>query len=127
MQHIIQTDRAPAPIGAYSQAVGFANWIFLSGQIGISPNTTELVSEHCKVQCEQIFKNMSAICQAAGGDIKHIVKLTVFLTDLSDMPIVNESITHFFGSNYPARSSVQVSALPKGAKIEVEGILILPA
>lgn len=121
----INTDNAPEAIGTYSQAVKTGETVYLSGQIALDKHTMSLVSEDIEKQVSQVFMNLKAVCQASGGDLNHIVKLTVYLTDLSHFPIVNEVMSQYFSAPYPARAAIEVSALPKGAKVEIDGIMFL--
>lgn len=121
----VTTFKAPAALGPYSQAVSMQNTIYLSGQIPLDPISMELVSTDFGQQVKQVFLNLQAVCHAALGDLKHIVKLTIYLTDLNNFPQVNELMLAYFTEPYPARSTVGVSSLPKGAAIEVEGIMVL--
>lgn len=125
IKEAIHTKLAPQASGTYSQAIKIHNTVFLAGQIPLDPNTMELVSENITAQVEQVFKNLTAVAEAAGGSIDQIVKLTVFLTNLADFPIVNATMTKYFREPYPARSTIQVSALPRGSQVEVEAVLIL--
>lgn len=120
----INTSEAPAAIGAYSQAVKSNGTVYLSGQIPLLPESMTLV-EDPDGQIHQVFKNLGAVTRAAGGSLDHVVKLTVYLTDLSLFPRVNEIMAEYFQEPFPARAAVGVSELPKGAKIEVEGIMAL--
>ena len=124
---IIHTDAAPAAVGPYSQAVSVAagKLVFLSGQIGLEPGTGELVSENFEGQVRQSFANMQAVIEAAGGTLNDIVKLTLFLTDLSKFASANASMAEIIPQPYPARSTLGVASLPKGAQFEVEAILAL--
>lgn len=122
---IIQTERAPQAIGTYSQAVKIGQTIYLSGQIPLIPETMQLIDGDISAQINQVFKNLQAVAEAAGGDLSHIVKLNVFLTDLSNFPIVNEIMAHYFQPPYPARAAVGVAALPKGAAVEMDAIMVL--
>jgi reactive intermediate/imine deaminase len=122
---IISTPNAPAAIGPYSQAVKTGLVVFLSGQIGLDPRTKELVSEDFEAQVRQAFKNMAAVAQASGGSLGDAVKLTLFLTDLSKFAKVNEIMAEVMPQPYPARSTVGVASLPKGAQFEVEAILVI--
>jgi len=124
---IISTDNAPAAIGTYSQAVKIGTTVYLSGQIPLVPETMELVSEDFTAQAEQVFKNLSAVCEAAGGELQDMVKLQIYLTDLGEFAIVNEVMAKFFKEPYPARAAIGVKQLPKGAQIEIDGILELPS
>jgi reactive intermediate/imine deaminase len=124
---IISTDNAPAAIGTYSQAVKIGTTVYLSGQIPLVPDTMELVSEDYTAQAEQVFKNLTAVCEAAGGELQDMVKLQIYLTDLGEFAIVNEVMAKFFKEPYPARAAIGVKQLPKGAQIEIDGILELPS
>lgn len=120
----VETSSAPAAIGAYSQAVRTGNTVYLSGQIPLIPSTMDL-AEGTRPQIHQVFENLSAVATAAGGGLEQIVKLTVYLTDLDDFASVNEIMSQYFEAPYPARAAVGVAALPKGASIEIEGIMVL--
>ena len=122
MKNIIQTDKAPAAIGPYSQAVDLGIVLFLSGQIALDPASGTLVPGGIIPQTEQVFRNIEAILSAAGLTAANIVKTTVFLADIGDFGTVNEIYAKHFSSDYPARSAVQAAALPKGALIEIECI-----
>ncbi|MGM0526259.1 MAG: RidA family protein [Pseudomonadota bacterium] len=124
---IIATEKAPAAIGTYSQAVKIGTTVYLSGQIPLQPETMELVSEDFAQQAEQVFKNLSAVCEAAGGELQDMVKVQIYLTDLSEFAIVNEVMAKFFKTPYPARAAIGVKQLPKGSQIEIDGILELPS
>ena len=121
----ISTEKAPAAIGTYSQAVKVNNTVYLSGQIPLDPETMEIVSDDIAAQISQVFDNLTAVCDAAGGDLSSIVKLNIFLTDLSNFPIVNEIMGQYFEEPYPARAAIGVRALPKGSKVEMDGILVV--
>lgn len=120
---IIATEAAPAAIGPYSQAVKVGNTVWISGQIPLDPETMTVVEGDISAQAEQVFKNLSAIAEAAGGSLNHSVKINISLTDLGDFDAVNTVMKSFFAEPYPARACVQVAALPKGVSIEVEAIL----
>jgi reactive intermediate/imine deaminase len=122
---VISTDRAPAAIGPYSQAVKVGNIAWLSGQIPLDPATMELVGGGIDAQARQVFRNLAAVAEAAGGDLDDAVKINISLTDLGDFATVNGIMEEFFKAPYPARACVQVAALPKGAAIEVEAQLAL--
>lgn len=122
---IINTEQAPAAIGTYSQAVQVGDTVYLSGQIPLVPATMQMVSEDFAEQADQVFKNLSAVCQAAGGNINDMVKVNIFLTDLSQFSKVNEIMANYFHQPFPARAAVQVSALPRGAQIEIDGVMTL--
>jgi reactive intermediate/imine deaminase len=122
---IIHTDSAPAAIGTYVQAVKVNNTVYLSGQIPLDPQTMTLVDGDISAQINQVFKNLSAVCEASGGDLSNIVKLNIFLTDLSHFPMVNEIMGQHFQEPYPARAAIGVNELPKGAQVEMDGILVI--
>lgn len=126
-KQVIQTDKAPSAIGPYAQAVvaPAGSTVYLSGQIGLDPSTGDLVSEQVEEQVRQAFSNMSAVIHAAGGSLHSIVKLTLFLTDLANFGIANTVMSELIPEPFPARSTVEVSALPKGALFEVEAIIIV--
>ncbi len=125
MKEKISSPSAPAAIGPYSQAIKSDSTVYFSGQIPLDPVTMNLVSGDIAEQARQVFKNLDAVAKAAGGTLDHFVKLTIFLTDLTHFPIVNEVMSGFFAEPYPARSTVQISALPRGAQIEIEAIMVL--
>lgn len=120
----IETLHAPKAIGTYSQAVRAGNVVYLSGQIGLNPETMELV-EGIEQQIHQVFKNLTVICAAAGGATGEVVKLNVYLTDLANFPLVNEIMPQYFPTPYPARAVVGVASLPKGALVEADAIMVL--
>ncbi len=122
---IIQTDRAPAAIGTYSQAVKADNTVYISGQIPLDPATMEIVEGGIDAQITRVFDNLVAVSEAAGGSLKDAVKLTIYLTDLSNFPTVNEIMAKYFDEPYPARAAIEVSALPKGVGVEMDAILVL--
>ena len=121
----IHTDAAPAAIGTYSQAVAAGSTVYLSGQIPLNPETMELVTGDIGVEIHQVFRNLDAVARAAGGDLAGMVKLTVYLTDLGNFASVNEVMAEYFQEPYPARAAVEVAGLPKGARVEVDGIMVL--
>jgi reactive intermediate/imine deaminase len=127
MKTIIQTDNAPSAIGTYSQAVKVGNTVYLSGQIPLVPATMEVVSGDFSAQAEQVFKNLTAVCKAAGGNINDLAKVNIFLQDLSNFAVVNEIMSQYFSEPYPARAAVQVARLPKDVEIEIDGIMELPS
>jgi len=127
MKSIISTDNAPSAIGTYSQAVKVNNTVYLSGQIPLIPETMEVVEGDFAAQAEQVFKNLVAVCEAAGGEINDMVKVNIFLTDLSNFATVNEVMSRYFSQPYPARAAVQVSRLPKDVEIEIDGVVELPS
>ena len=121
----IHTEQAPAAIGTYSQAVRVGDTVYLSGQIPLVPENMEIVSDDFAEQAVQVFENLKAVCEAAGGSLDHAVKLNIYLTDLSQFATVNEIMARYVTQPYPARAAVQVSALPKGVQIEIDGVLTL--
>ena len=124
-REIIHTDKAPQAIGTYSQAVKVDNTVYLSGQIPLVPETMELVEGDIAVQIRRVFDNLQAVAQAAGGDLKDVVKLNVFLTDLSNFPTVNEVMADYFAEPYPARAAIGVAALPKASEVEMDAVMII--
>ncbi|MGI9293773.1 MAG: RidA family protein [Pseudomonadales bacterium] len=122
---IIHTDQAPQAIGPYSQAVKVNGTVYLSGQIPFQPDTMELIDGDIEAQATQVFKNLQAVAIAAGGTLNDMVKLNISLTDLNDFTTVNEVMGRFLAEPYPARACVGVATLPKGAAIEIEGIMVL--
>lgn len=122
---IISTTNAPAAIGPYSQAVKVGNTVYMSGQIPLDPATMDMVMDSFEAQAVRVFENMDAVAKAAGGDLSNIVKLTILLTDLANFAEVNEIMTRYFKEPFPARAAYAVKALPKGADIEVEAVLVL--
>lgn len=122
---IISTTNAPAAIGPYSQAVKVGNTVYMSGQIPLDPASMEMVMDSFEAQAVRVFENMDAVAKAAGGDLSNIVKLTILLTDLANFAEVNEIMTRYFKEPFPARAAYAVKALPKGADIEVEAVLVL--
>jgi len=127
MKSIISTDKAPSAIGTYSQAVKVNNTVYLSGQIPLIPETMAVIEGDFAQQAEQVFKNLVAVCEAAGGEINNMVKVNIFLTDLSNFATVNEVMSKYFSQPYPARAAVQVSRLPKDVAIEIDGVMELPS
>jgi reactive intermediate/imine deaminase len=122
---IINTDEAPQAIGTYSQAVKVNNTVYLSGQIPLVPETMEMVEGDIEVQIRQVFDNLTAVCEAAGGRLQDIAKLNIFLTDLGNFASVNKVMAEYFEQPYPARAAIGVSQLPKNANVEMDGILEL--
>lgn len=121
---IIETANAPAVIGTYSQAVEVGNWVFLSGQIPLDPVSMTLVEGSFEQQVEQVFRNLSAVCEAAGGSLAQMVKLQIYVVDLAQFSLINEIMARYFKQPYPARAVVQVVALPKGAQVEIDGVML---
>jgi reactive intermediate/imine deaminase len=126
MKTIISTDKAPSAIGTYSQAVKVKNTVYLSGQIPLVAETMEVVEGGFAEQTEQVFKNLARVCEAAGGNINDMVKVNIFMIDLSHFATVNEIMSKYFEQPYPARAAVQVSRLPKDVQIEMDGVMELP-
>ncbi|SFV59000.1 Bona fide RidA/YjgF/TdcF/RutC subgroup [hydrothermal vent metagenome] len=126
-KEIVSTNQAPQAIGTYSQAVKIksGSTVYLSGQIPLIPETMTLIEGDIKAQIHQMFKNLSAVCQASGGNLNDIVKLNIFLIDLENFAIVNEIMAQYFTQPYPARAAVGVAQLPKNAQIEADGIMII--
>jgi len=122
----ITTQAAPQAIGTYSQAIKVGNTVYLSGQIPLVPESMQLVSNDARAQITRVFENLSAVAQAAGGTLQDVVKLNVFLTDLAHFPIVNEVMAQYFEQPYPARAAIGVAALPKGAVVEMDAVMVLP-
>lgn len=124
-KQIISTDRAPAAIGTYSQAVRAGNTVYLSGQIPLDPATMTLVDGDIDVQIRRVFDNLAAVAEAAGSSFRDVVKLNVFLTDLGHFVHVNEIMAEYFEQPYPARAAIGVAALPRGAGVEMDAVLVL--
>ena len=124
MKSILSTPHAPAAIGTYSQAVRAGNTVYLSGQIGLDPASMQLV-DGIDAQIHQVFKNLAAVADAAGGALSDVVKLNVFLTDLGHFPKINEIMAQYFAEPYPARAAVGVAALPRGALVEADAVMVL--
>ena len=122
----IHSKHAPAALGPYSQGIRAGQTVYLSGQLGLDPATGNLV-DGIDAQAHQVFRNLRAVAEAAGGKLDDMVKLTILMADLADFAKVNEIMTTYFKAPYPARATYQVAALPKAAKLEVEGILVLPS
>ena len=124
---IVATTAAPAAIGTYSQAVRTGATVYLSGQIALDPATMQLVGTDIDAQIHQVFKNLRSVIAAAGGGFEHVAKLTVYLTSMAHFPSVNEIMATYFTSPYPARAVVGVAELPRGALVEIDAIMVLPA
>ena len=122
---VISTDKAPKAIGTYSQAIKVGNTVYFSGQIPLKPDTMELVTGDMRAQIRQVFENLKAVAEAAGGTLADLVKLNVYLTDLAHFPLVNEVMANYIPEPYPARAAVGVAALPKGAQVEMDAIMEL--
>ena len=125
MRQIISTPLAPAAIGTYSQAVKVGDTTYLSGQIPLDPASMQLV-DGFENQVRRVFENLKAVCEAAGGSLNELVKVNVFLIDLGNFAKVNEIMATYFDQPYPARAAVGVSTLPRGAQVEIEGVMVLP-
>jgi|TARA_B110000503_G_scaffold143445_1_gene244919 reactive intermediate/imine deaminase len=120
---IISTNKAPAAIGTYSQAVKVGNTVYISGQIPLDPETMEVCSQDFSAQAIKVFENLKAVAQASGGSLADAVKLNISMTDLSNFPTINEIMATYIAQPYPARAAVGVAALPKGVQVEIEAIL----
>ena len=126
MKKVINTNNAPAPIGPYSQAIAAGNFVFVSGQIPMDPSTGDIVSENVKAETKQVMENIKAILSEAGLGFDHIVKTSIFLTDMQTFAQVNEVYGSYFTSQFPARETIQVSALPKNVNVEISVIAVKP-
>lgn len=125
MRSVIHSDAAPKAIGTYSQAVRAGNTVYLSGQIPLDPSSGELVAGDIDAEIRRAFANLRAVCEAAGGSLRQLVKLNVYLTDLAHFPQVNAAMAELFAEPYPARAAIGVAQLPRGARVEVDGVLVL--
>jgi reactive intermediate/imine deaminase len=124
-REIIKTDKAPQAIGTYSQAVKVGDTVYLAGQIPLVPETMALESGDMRAQVRRVFENLAAVAKASGGSLQDVVKLNVYLTDLGHFPLVNEVMAQYFREPYPARAAVGVAALPKGAVVEMDAVMVL--
>lgn len=122
-RNIVHTDKAPAAIGTYSQAVRHGKLVFLSGQIPLDPDTMELVAGDFEARARRVFDNLKAVVEAAGADMGQVLKVNIYLTDLANFPTVNTVMADYFDEPYPARAAVGVASLPKGADVEAEAVL----
>lgn len=122
---IISTDRAPGAIGPYSQAVRAGNTVYFSGQIPLDPATGNLVEGDIAVQTRRVFDNLTAVAEAAGGSLANIVRVGIYVTDLGNFATVNQVMAEYFQAPYPARSTIEVSGLPKAAQVEVDAVMVL--
>ncbi|MBS9403311.1 RidA family protein [Halomonas sp. TRM85114] len=122
---VINTDKAPAAIGPYSQAIKAGNTVYLSGQIPLDPTTMTLVEGDIEAQARQVFRNLQAVCEEAAGTLQDVVKLNLYLVDLDNFAIVNQVMEEFFATPYPARAAVGVKALPKGSQVEAEAVMVI--
>ena len=127
MKTVVSSADAPAAIGPYSQAIGAGQLLFCSGQLPVVPKTGDLVAQDASAQARQVLENLGAVLKAGGSSYAHVVKTTVFLTDLNDFAAMNSVYCEFFPDAPPARSTIQVAALPKGAKVEIEAIALKPS
>lgn len=123
MVEVIHSDKAPAAIGTYSQAIRWGDTVYLSGQIPLDPKTMQLCSDKVAEQIDQVLMNLQHVCHAAGGELADIIKLSVYLTDLNDFSLVNEAMARYFTAPFPARVAIGVQALPRQAKVEMDGIM----
>ena len=124
---VIHTEKAPGAVGPYSQAVRVGPFLYTAGQIGLDPESGKMVADDIEVQTDRVLKNLKAVLEAAGGDLSHVVKTTVFLLDMGEFAAMNGVYSSFFGENPPARSAVQVAALPLGGRVEIEAVAYLQA
>ncbi|WP_438957712.1 RidA family protein [Porticoccus sp.] len=122
---VISTDHAPSAIGTYSQAIKVSNTVYLSGQIPLDPDSMQVVEGGIAAEVDQVFKNLAAVCEEAGGSLKDIVKLNIFLTDMANFASVNEAMARYFTEPYPARAAIGVKELPKGVGVEMDGIMVI--
>lgn len=125
MRSVIHSDAAPKAIGTYSQAIRVGGTVYLSGQIPLDPASGELVTGDIAAEIQRAFANLKAVCEAAGGSLAHLVKLNVYLTDLAHFPEVNAAMAELFTEPYPARAAIGVAQLPRGSRVEVDGVLVL--
>ncbi len=125
IQRAVKTDKAPEAIGPYSQAIVAGDWVFAAGQIPLNPETGEIVAGPIERQTERVLKNLEAVLEAAGSDLGHVVKTTVYLSSMDDFAVFNETYASFFQEPYPARATVEVANLPKGVLLEIEAIAVL--
>lgn len=126
-REIIHTEQAPRAIGTYSQAVRCGQTVYLSGQIALDPQTMDMVNDTIELEIRQVLSNLSAVCTAAGGSLAQVVKLQVYLTDLSHFATVNTLMAEYLQAPYPARAAIGVAQLPRGARVEMDGVLVLDA
>jgi reactive intermediate/imine deaminase len=125
MRRVIHTTKAPAAIGTYSQAIQTGNSVYLSGQIGLDPQTMQLV-DGIEAQIRRVFDNVKAVCEAADGSLADIAKLNIFMTDLGNFQLVNQIMGEYFTEPYPARAALGITSLPRGALVEMDGVMVLP-
>lgn len=124
-QHSVSTSLAPTAIGPYSQGITASNLLFLSGQIPLDPITMELIGDDIESQTHRVMRSLESVLAAAGGSFASLVKTTIYLTDMADFAVVNRIYGEYFSPPFPARATVQVSALPRGARVEIDGIAVL--
>lgn len=124
-KRVISTEQAPAAIGTYSQAIQAGNTVYLSGQIPLVPTTMQMVEGDFEAEAVQVFENIKAVCEASGGSLADVVKLNIYLTDLGNFAKVNEVMGRYFQQPYPARAALGINSLPRGAQIEIDGIVVL--
>lgn len=122
---VIHTEEAPEAIGTYSQAIKTGETLYLSGQIPLDPKTMTLIDGDFRAQTQQVFTNLAAVCKAANGSLNNIVKLNIYLTDLSNFAVVNEVMAEFFEQPYPARAAIGINELPKGSLVEADGVAVI--
>lgn len=123
----IQTHQAPQAIGAYSQAVRVGDTVYLSGQIALDPANMQMVQGTIEEEIHRVFQNLRAVCEAAGGSLNDIAKLNIYLTDLADFAMLNSVMAEYFDQPYPARAAVGVASLPRGARVEADGVMVVGA
>lgn len=123
----IHTEHAPQAIGTYSQAVRVGDTVYLSGQIALDPGSMQMMQESMEEEIHQVFKNLRAVVEAAGGSLKDMVKLNIYLTDLSNFATVNSIMAEYFQQPYPARAAVGVASLPRAARVEADGVMVIGA
>lgn len=121
----IHTELAPQALGTYSQAIKCGDTVYLSGQIPLDPATAQLCSDEIRIQIDQVIKNLAAVCEASGGSLSNVVKLTVYLLDLAHFPLINDAMAHHFTEPYPARTTFGVVSLPRGAQVEMDAIMVV--
>jgi reactive intermediate/imine deaminase len=126
-KEIVKTNEAPAAIGTYSQAVKVDNTVYLSGQIALDPASGQMVAGDVRAEIERVFRNLAAVARAGGGSLADVVKLSVYLTDLGNFPLVNEIMAQHFREPYPARAAIGVAALPRAARVEMDAVMVLAA
>lgn len=125
-KQVISTDSAPSAIGTYSQAVKVGSTVYLSGQIPLIPESMEMVTSGFADEAHQVFKNLAAVCEATGGSLNDLAKVNIYLTDLENFAQVNEIMSQYFAKPYPARAAIGINQLPKGAQIEIDGVMEIP-